>query len=107
MNPRKINIYLEGYNQKTKRDFELSNVLAHIQGMYFVEALMATVGNMFSDKKSQPFEYPKDPYQFGKNSDELSEHEIEIQRELFVAQYMTMMNNFNLSKELKEQEQGE
>ena len=98
MNPHKIDIYVQGVNQKAKREFEMSNVIAHIQGMYFVDALLCTVGNMFKDKHSETFEYPKKPYDFNGDSSELTEDEIEVQRELFVARYMTMMNNFNLAK---------
>ena len=33
-----------------------------IQGTYYLEALNATVGNMFMKKGSKPHEYPRAPY---------------------------------------------
>ena len=32
------------------------------QGLYFRDALLCTVGNMFSGKTAKKFEYPKEPY---------------------------------------------
>lgn len=32
------------------------------QGLYFRDALLCTVGNMFSSKTATKFEYPKEPY---------------------------------------------
>ena len=71
--------------------------MAHIQGMYFVEALMTTVGNMFSDKHSKKHEYPASPYDLdldGKKEDREQERQIQ----LFKAQLTNAMTNFNLSK---------
>ena len=33
-----------------------------LQGLYVRDALLATVGNMFSEKGAKPIEYPSDPY---------------------------------------------
>ena len=33
-----------------------------MQGIYIRDALLSTVGNMFSAKGSRPMEYPKEPY---------------------------------------------
>ena len=33
-----------------------------MQGLYIRDALLSTVGNMFSDKSATPNEYPKSPY---------------------------------------------
>ena len=33
-----------------------------MQGLYFRDALLSTVGNMFSSKSATPNEYPKEPY---------------------------------------------
>lgn len=33
-----------------------------VQGLYVRDALISTVGNMFSGKSSQKHEYPKEPY---------------------------------------------
>lgn len=105
MNPHRITLHVKAYSKKQRNDIEFSNLIAYIQGQYIVEALLCTVGNMFSDKKSSAFEYPNKPYELGKSKEELTEEELQIQRDVFVARYMTMMHNFNLSKEQKGQEQ--
>lgn len=33
-----------------------------MQGLYIRDALLSTVGNMFSDKNATPIEYPNEPY---------------------------------------------
>ena len=33
-----------------------------MQGLYFRDALLSTVGNMFAGKGATPIEYPKEPY---------------------------------------------
>jgi hypothetical protein len=38
------------------------NEILWMQGAYFRDALLSTVGNMFSGKGSTPIEYPKEPY---------------------------------------------
>jgi hypothetical protein len=38
------------------------NEILWMQGVYIREALLSTVGNMFSGKGSTPIEYPKEPY---------------------------------------------
>lgn len=107
MNPRRIMIHSKANGIKVRRDFEWANVIAHLQGQYFCEALLATVGNMFKDKKTEAFEYPKKPYEFGKSVEDLNEEEIQKQRDLFVARFMAMQSNFNLAKGIKEQNQKE
>lgn len=67
-----------------------------MQGLYFTESIRATVGNMFKKKSSKPYEYPKKPYEFNKNV-ELTEEELQRQRELFVASLEVMKTNFELS----------
>ena len=72
--------------------------MAHLQGAYFVEALMATVGNMLSDKRSKKHEYPDKPYDLNIDSKK-KDRETERQLQLFAAQLTARMSNFNLSKE--------
>ena len=72
--------------------------MAHLQGAYFVEALLATVGNMFSSKTSKKHSYPDKPYDLDLDNKK-EEREQESQLQLFTANLTTMMNNFNLSKE--------
>lgn len=38
------------------------NEMLWMQGIYVRDALLATVGNMFSGKGSKPITYPKEPY---------------------------------------------
>lgn len=38
------------------------NEVLWMQGLYIREALISTVGNMFSGKNGTKFEYPKEPY---------------------------------------------
>ena len=81
-----------------KRQLERDNAMAHLQGIYFSEALMATVGNMFSGKNAKKHEYPEQPYDLNLDNDK-QERENERKLELFAAQLTASMNNFNLSKE--------
>lgn len=64
MTPHDVLLVLEGYKAKSNRDFEQRNVEMYIQGRYFADALLCTVGNMFSKKGAKPLEYPKEPYEF-------------------------------------------
>lgn len=102
MNPRKIMIHIKAYRLKVQRDLDISNTVAHLQGSYFCEALLATVGNMFASKKSKAHEYPQKPYELNATLEELDEKEKQRQRDLFVANYYAMMTNFNMNKEIKE-----
>lgn len=43
------------------------NEVLWMQGVYIREALLSTVGNMFSGKGSTPIEYPKEPYPITEN----------------------------------------
>ena len=52
-----------------------------VQGLYFRDALICTVGNMFSGKDSKTHEYPKEPYAI--TEDEIRERE---ERENLLAQ---------------------
>ena len=72
--------------------------MAYLQGAYVAEALMATVGNMLSDKRSQKHEYPDRPYDLDLDGNK-DNREQERQLEKFKAQLTARMNNFNLSNE--------
>lgn len=100
MNPHIIELYIEAEKLKLKREYGKINVYAHLMGVYVCDALAATVGNMFLDKGKKPNEYPDKPFELNDNSEEqeLTEEEIQRQRDLFVAKYMTMQTNFNLAK---------
>lgn len=72
--------------------------MSHIQGMYFAEALLSTVGNMFSSKTAKKHEYPDKPYDLGLDKSK-NESEKERQIKLFAGQLTTAFNNYKLSKE--------
>ena len=69
--------------------------MAHLQGAYIREALLSTVGNMFSAKNSQKFDYPDKPYDLNLDGKK-EEREKESQIEAFTASLNIAMNNFNL-----------
>lgn len=95
LRPHDLFLIAEGFNIALKRQIESDNAIAHLQGMYFTEALMATVGNMLSDKNSKKHEYPSKPYDLNIDGNK-SERERESQLQLFAANLTNAMNNFNL-----------
>lgn len=98
LNMKQIRIIANAYADKVKDDFRMGDVLAFVQGRYMVEALLCTVGNMLGGKNSK-FTYPEQAYSMQQKEAQLSEEEIENQRNQFIAMLQTMQNNFNLSKE--------
>jgi len=87
---------IEGYGEREKAEIQKQNYLAHLQGQYICEALMATVGNMLSKKGTKKYQYPEKPYEF-ENQKEFTEEELQKQRELFVAKLEAMKTNFELN----------
>ena len=81
MNPRIIKAISEGYSEKIKSEIIRNNNMAHLQGKYFSDAILSTVGNMFS--KGKPFEYPKEPYRLFADTHVLTEEEKQREVELF------------------------
>lgn len=59
MTPRILKAISEGYSIKIKEEYERQNMIAHLQGRYFADAIMSTVGNALSKSKHS---YPKKPY---------------------------------------------
>ena len=100
LNMRKIRIIANAYSEKIKDEFTLADTVAFVQGRYMVEALLCTVGNMFG--KNSKFSYPEQPYSVTIKEHELTEDEIEEQRQQFIAALRTMETNFNLSKQKEE-----
>ena len=91
---RKIKIISNAYSEKLHEDFRLSDLRAYVQGIYVVEAILCTIGNMTGGKHS----YPKQAYSMNVEK-ELTEDEIELQRQQFIAALQTMQHNFNINKE--------
>lgn len=95
MNPRILKSISEGYSEKLRIETERNNNMAYLQGKYFVDGILCTVGNMFS--KGKPFEYPKEPYQlFGKR--ELTEEEKQREVDLFFEREETRRKNWQRNK---------
>lgn len=78
--------------------------MAHLQGAYIREAIVSTVGNMFSSKTSKQFDYPEKPYDLDLDGKK-EEREKESQLELFKSQLNIAMNNFNQGHSISK-EQG-
>lgn len=98
LNPRKIALMSEGYKEKYEIELDKANIIAHLQGQYFAEAIMATIGNAFGKKGQTPHEYPKNPYKLFEDKTELTEEEIALQRNLFVEQMKLLKANFDNAK---------
>ena len=98
LTPHSLYLIAQGYNIALKRQLEHDNAMAHLHGAYIVEALLSTVGNMFSSKTAKKHEYPEKPYDLDLDNNK-REQENERKLQLFAAQLTTRMNNFNLSKE--------
>ena len=96
LNPKIINLMLDGYKERKQAEMEEKNFLAHLQGAYFADAIMATIGNAFT--KGKKHEYPKNPYEISKGNKTSSESEIQAQRDLFVAKLQMMKLNYDLNK---------
>lgn len=94
-NPRKVNLRIKAFNKEQERKYEYDNAIAHINGFYFRDALLSTVGNMFS--KNSNFEYPKKPYGQEDIERELTDQEKQVQLDLFVANLQNMKANFELN----------
>ena len=90
MTPRKVMLCQKAHIKK----LEEKNLLAHLQGQYFVEALLATVGNMFSGKGATKFTYPEKPH-------ELFEKAVEEERELTQEEKDIQVNAFLMARKAR------
>lgn len=96
MNPNIIEAHIQGQ----KQEIELQNNLFHLNGLYTMEALRATVGNMFKKKGAKDYEYPEKPFELGidkVDEHELTEEEKEEQTNSLFQMLQLMETNFNLS----------
>lgn len=87
---------LDGYRERIRIEMDQQNILAHIQGAYFADAIMATIGNAFA--KGKKHKYPDKPYEFADKNKAISEDEIQSQRDLFVAKLQMMKLNYEMNK---------
>lgn len=93
MTPHEIMLVLEGFKQQQDRETEMQNMLMYIQGRYFADAIMCTVGNMFSKKGAKAISYPKEPYDLHPDR-ELTEAEKQKQVEMIFTNLERMKTNF-------------
>ena len=111
LNPRKINVMVSAYNEAKKNEIRTQNMLFHLEGMYFADAICCTIGNMFRNRGQKPYEYPQEPYtldlEYEEGLDMADEEERKIarKRKNFVTQLNTMFSN--IDKALKEKEDAE
>ena len=94
----RMKILAKAYSEKLREDFKMSDLVAFVQGRYMVEALLCTVGNMLGGKNVS-FKYPEQAYSLNDTETELTEEEIELQRQQFIAALQTMQHNFNINKQ--------
>ena len=86
------------------------NEVLWMQGLYVREALLSTVGNMFSGKNATPIEYPKEPYPItAVQVEEKKERERKSMEERMKADLMAMaarMVNRKMPKEAHPVKEG-
>lgn len=110
LNPNKINVMVAAYNEAKKNEIRQANMLYHLEGMYFMDALIATVGNMFRGKGQKAFEYPKEPYTLdleyeeGLDMADAEERKIAQQRRAFVTQLNNLFRDLEPVLERKNAE---
>jgi len=110
LNPRKINVMVDAYNEQKKNEIRTQNMLFHLEGMYFADALCATVGNMFRGRGQQAFEYPKEPYtldlEYEEGLDMADGENVKIARARrnFVTQLNNMFRDIDKALEIKNAE---
>lgn len=99
LNPRIINVMVEAYNESKKNEIRQANMLYHLEGKYFMDALLATVGNMFRGRGQKVFEYPDEPitldfeYEKGLDMSDDADRDIALQRRNFVTQLNNMFRD--------------
>ena len=99
---------VKAYNEAKKNELRQANMLLHLEGIYFMDALIATVGNMFKGKGHKAFEYPKEPYTLDLEYEEgLKEEERDIA--LKRRQFVTQLNNLfrDIDTAIEDKKNGE
>lgn len=110
LNPHKVKILVLAFNEAKKNELRTQNMLFHLQGQYFADALLATVGNMFRGKGQQPFHYPKEPYTLNLDYEKGLDMEDEEQRDIAMKRrnFVTSLNNLfrDIDRNLQERKDG-
>lgn len=95
MNPKRIRPYKKAYEMRLKEKDEQS----WLQGLYFHQALLASVGNMFKGKGTKPYKYPDKPFTADKTVEAknkpLTEAERKQQVDNLFLSLKIMQSNFN------------
>lgn len=108
MNPRRLKVHIKAYKLKREEQLTYDNYIAYLSGIYVMDALSSTVGNMFKNKGAKPNQYPEKPYELGdKKEEELSQDEIQRQTELLFARLNVMGKNFEMQKKKEQEKQHE
>ena len=99
---------VKAYNEAKKNEIRQANMLFHLEGMYFADALCVTVGNMFRNKGQKSFEYPKEPYTLdleyeeGLDMSDATEREIALKRRQFVTQLNNLFRDIDTAIEARD-----
>lgn len=94
LNPKKLNAFTVAHKQKLKEQ----DALMHLWfGTYGISAFAFAIDHCLNGRKAKS-EYMKDLALSKVGNEELTEEEIQKQRELFVAKLQAMKVNFELNK---------
>lgn len=83
---------MQPYVDAYKKESEEKQAYLHLAGVYFMDAIRASVCNQLAGKGHKPYEYPNKPYGI---KQEVSRKQ---QAEQLFAELKTMQINFELSK---------
>lgn len=64
---------MKPYDRMYQKRKEEENFMAYLQGIYFADALSATVGNMFKKRGAKLIEYPQEPHRITPYTEEEKE----------------------------------
>lgn len=110
MNPHIINLLIKGHQEKIKIKMQVQDTLNWYMGQYAMSALDSTICNGWPWRKagSQPHSYIKKPLlqEAEKKNTQMTEDEIQKQRELFITRMKTMQANFELNRKNEAENQG-
>ena len=79
-------LMVRAYYNADKLRKEREDETAWVNGLYVLNALNATVGNMFRKSGQQPFEYPKEPFSISKLKESKPKTEEDSEKEAIWAQ---------------------
>ena len=94
---------LEPYDLMYKRQKNEENEMMHLQGIYFGEAIAATVGNMLRKNGATQLEYPQEPYRIFPYTEEELEEKKEKELKKAIAYFDNMMAESKRKKKKKQQ----